>query len=166
MVSMSLTNTILHTFDSPQFDMHGVQYKSNLNHQLFLSLRTRPSIPQASLTYWSLQVQILFPPHIYFFTFSQHNLSDLSLFSFLLYPFLRSILPLNTQFTKFFLFLHKIFWLYFYLLFNFIFFLLNLLPYSDRRIPRQFLCHVWRKIQNKLTLHSFLSNGNKQNYDL
>lgn len=103
-----------------------------LNHQLFLSLRTRPSIPQASLTYWSLQVQILFPPHIYFFTFSQHNLSDLSLFSFLLYPFLRSILPLNTQFTKFFLFLHKIFWLYFYLLFNFIFFLLNLLPYSSK----------------------------------
>lgn len=86
MVSMSLTNTILHTFDSPQFDMHGVQYKSNLNHQLFLSLRTRPSIPQASLTYWSLQVQILFPPHIYFFTFSQHNFEWFITFLFFTLP--------------------------------------------------------------------------------
>lgn len=57
-----------------------------LNHQLFLSLRTRPSIPQASLTYWSLQVQILFPPHIYFFTFSQHNLEWFITFLFFTLP--------------------------------------------------------------------------------
>lgn len=132
MVSMSLTNTILHTFDSPQFDMHGVQYKSNLNHQLFLSLRTRPSIPQASLTYWSLQVQILFPPHIYFFTFSQHNLEWFITFLFFILPLFKINFTIEYPIHKIFPVFAQDILIIFYLLFNFIFFLLNLLPYSSK----------------------------------